>query len=51
MPTSNSFAIPKRRATVDDLDAAAMKAALASTYEPAAAGAVRAYELTYRFVP
>ncbi|HYK53283.1 MAG TPA: TonB family protein, partial [Candidatus Eremiobacteraceae bacterium] len=36
---------------IDYLDAAAMKAALASTYEPAPAGAVRAYQLTYRFVP
>lgn len=36
---------------LDYLDAAAMNAALASTYQPATAGAVRAYELTYRFVP
>jgi len=36
---------------LDYLDAAAMKAAIASTYQPAAAGAVRAYGMTYRFVP
>jgi TonB family protein len=40
-----------RSSGLDYLDASAMKAALASTYEPAASGAVRAYELTYRFVP
>ena len=36
---------------LNSLDAAAMNAALASTYQPSTAGAVRAYELTYRFVP
>lgn len=36
---------------LDNLDTAAMIAALASTYQPASKGAVRAYELTYRFVP
>jgi len=40
-----------RSSALDYLDAAAMNAALASTYRPAASGAVRAYELTYRFVP
>lgn len=40
-----------RSSGLDSLDASAMSAALASAYVPAAAGAVRAYELTYRFVP
>lgn len=40
-----------RSSGLDDLDNAAMDAAIASKYQPPAKGALAAFETTYRFVP